>query len=167
MNMLRRLGYWLIPVLATAALVGLAMHKSTEAPVVFNRYSWSYTILLSLTALLAGLLWRRSSVLRTAPPVIPLLLLFVSGVFLFDFVVLGLMRRLFDPSHVNLVLLGLLVIETNIIPNLRNRVSPRWRFLFASLGELALLACSIVMVVILAELGLRFFLLERLTPQTD
>ncbi len=152
---------WILPIIGTMAFILLLTHKS-ELPVVFNRYSIHYTILLTLAAVNLGLLWRKlvrrvsyqHLIERLAPgPLLSLLLVVISVIFLLDF--LGLPRT---PSDwVTIVLLGVLFIQVETL-----REQP----IFMS-SHLALLFCSLSIALLLLESIFVLFLVESRIPKSQ
>ena len=159
---------WILPTVASAALPLLLLHKSAT-PVVFQRYSIDYAVLLFLAAVNLGLLWR-TSYLRVSYPALCLCgALVVVFTFLFDFFVLGLGLPFIlstETAWANSVLLLGCLLQMNTPRRLLKRIYPRWKPL-VTLKDVALVGCSIMIMVILAELVFRFVLLERLTPKNQ
>ena len=156
------------PTIATAVFLLLLLHRS-EFPVVFNRYSMTYAILLILAALNLGLLWRNSYRRVSYLRLLSYAMLVVSFTFLFDFFVIGL-RLPFVPSTetgwVGLVLLASFLLQVNAPQWLIERVCPQWKPSI-SVTEVALVGCSMMVMLIVAELVFRLVLLERLTPKSQ
>ena len=225
----RHLRTWILPTVATVVFSLLLLHKSSDLPVVFNRYSIGYATLLVLAALNLGVLWRKSLLRFSYPALFSYTAVVVSFTFLFDFFVMGLNLPFFlrtEPAWGVFVLLASFLLQLNAfqrvmknsftarIPfpfrrmlkakgcddkvigvgdspqalaalasgqtgavplslpvnyvgaeqclnSIDRRVEPRWKFLLNA----AMVGCSVMFVVILAELVLRFFLLETLTPK--
>ncbi len=147
---------WILPTLATVGFLLLLAHQS-ESPAVLNRYSIGYAIILILCALHIGLLWRsavqrlsyRKSIAPPAALLLSLVVLIISTLFLFDFLI-GL------PSW---VVLALLIAFPVWMEPLRKHP-----FFIANL---ALLAGSLVLSVILLEWVFASFLLETQTPKSQ
>ena len=164
----RGLGRWIFPTVATAVFLPLLLHRS-EFPVVFQRYSVSYAILLILAALNLGLLWRNSCRRVSYPRLLSYAILVVSFTFLFEFFVIGLGLPFLpstEPGWVNLVLLGSFLLQMNAPQWLTGRVLPDWKPSI-SVTEVALVGCSMMAMLIVAELVFRLVLLERLTPKSQ
>jgi hypothetical protein len=208
----------------------LLLHRSSDSPVVFNRYSVDYATLLVLAALNLALLWQKSLLGFSYPALFSYGALVVSFTFLFDFFVIGLNLPFFprtEPSWGVFVLLASCLLQLNAFERLiENSLMARIRFSFRrmlkangrdykvispgdspqapavlasgqtaavplslsvnypsaeqclnsikgrielgwkSLLDAAMVGCSVMLVIILAELALRFFLLETVTPKT-
>jgi hypothetical protein len=85
----RHLRLWIVPAAATAGFSLLLLHRSSDSPVVFNRYSVDYAILLVLAAFNLGLLWRKSLLCISYAVLVSYGIAVVSCTFLFDFFVMG------------------------------------------------------------------------------
>ncbi len=218
-----------MPAAATAGFSLLLLHRSSDSPVVFNRYSVDYATLLVLAALNLGLLWRKSLLCISYAVLVSYGIAVVSCTFLFDFFVMGVKLPFFvigETGWIKALLLASFLLQLTGVQRLTKnsrttaiffafrRVftgkgrdyelidvgqSPQAPTALAS-GQIAavplslplndvaqeqclnsigrpvgpggkalcsvtLVVCSVVLVVILAELVLRFFLLETLTPK--
>ena len=225
----RHLRLWIVPAAATAGFSLLLLHRSSDSPVVFNRYSVDYAILLVLAALNLGLLWRKSLLCISYAVLVSYGIAVVSCTFLFDFFVMGVRLPFFvigETDWIKALLLASFLLQLTGVQRLTKNSrtaaiffafrrfftgkgrdyelidvgqSPQAPAALAS-GEIAavplslplndvaqeqclnsigrpvgpggkalcnvtLVVCSLVLVVILAELVLRFFLLETLTPK--
>ncbi len=152
-------------ILLVLGIVGFLflLTRKSEFPVVFNRYSLDYTIILILAGINLVLLLR-SSVLGVSyrqlirrflgRPLIFIGILIVSLAFLMEFI----MGAAQSPSDwVNLALgMGILIQ----VESLRRESGQL-------LNQLALCACSLVLTVILLEFIFVFFLLDSRTPKTE
>ena len=225
----RHLRLWIVPAAATAGFSLLLLHRSSDSPVVFNRYSVDYAILLVLAALNLGLLWRKSLLCISYVVLFSYGIAIVSCTFLFDFFVMGVRLPFFvigETGWIKALLLASFLLQLTSVQRLTKnsrtaaiffpfrRVltgkgrdyelidvgqSPQAPATLASgkiaalplslplndvaqeqclnsigrpvgpggkaLCNVTLVVCSLVLVVILAELVLRFFLLETLTPK--
>jgi len=153
---------WIFPTLATIALLPLFAHKS-EFPMVFNKYSVGYTIILILLLINLALFWRASlrgvsyrQMLRgfTDRRLVPIIVLIISVAFLVDFIT-GPPGK---PSDwLILTLLAALVIQGEGLRK-ETRAFP---------GYLALCSVSLVFSIIMLELVFGFFLFEGRTPKSQ
>lgn len=225
----RHLRLWIVPAAATAGFSLLLLHRSSDSPVVFNRYSVDYAILLVLAAFNLGLLWRKSLLCISYAVLVSYGIAVVSCTFLFDFFVMGVKLPFVvsgETDWIKALLLASFLLQLTGVQHLTKNSrttaiffafrrfftgkgrayelidvgqSPQAPAALAS-GEIAavplslplndvaqeqclnsigrpvgpggkalcnvtLVVCSLVLVVILAELVLRFFLLETLTPK--
>ena len=159
---------WVFPTIATAVFLLLLLHRS-ESPVVFNRYSMTYAILLILAGLNLGLLWQNSYCRVFYPRLLSYAMLVVSFTFLFDFFVLGLGLPFVastETGWVGLVLLASFLLQVNFPQWLIERVYRHWKPSI-SVTEVVLVGCSLMVMLIVAELVFRLVLLERLTPKSQ
>lgn len=216
---------WIAPAVATAGFSLLLLHRSIDAPVLFNRYNVDYATLLVAAALNVGLLWRKSLLGVSYPALVFYGIAIASCTFLFDFFVIGLRLPFFvsgETGWIRLVLLASFLLQLTGVQRLTKNSRTAAIFLafrrvlegkareqelinvgqspqaptalvsvprslplndiareqclnslgrpvgsgWKSLCNVALVGCSIVFIVILAELVLRFFLLETLMPKT-
>jgi hypothetical protein len=225
----RHLRLWIVPAAATAGFSLLLLHRSSDSPVVFNRYSVEYATLLVLAALNLGLLWRKSLLRISYAVLVSYGIAIVSCTFLFDFFVMGVKLPFFvigETGWIKALLLASFLLQLTGVQRL-TKTSRNTAMFFAfrrvftgkardyelidvgqslqaptalasgqiaavprslplndvtqeqclnsigrpvgpggkALCNVTLVVCSIVLVVIMAELVLRFFLLETLTPK--
>lgn len=162
------LGRWILPTVGTAAFLLLLMHKS-EFPVVFNRYSIEYAILLALAGLNVSLLWRKPLLRVSCYALLSYIALVFVYTLLFDFFILGLRLPFFlstEQAWVSFVFVATSLVLMNTRRHLIRRIYPAWKP-FRIFRRMFMVACSVMFVVIPAEVVLRLFLLERLTPKNQ
>lgn len=155
-----RIGRWIPPIVGTIAWGLLLLHKS-ELPAAFNRYSTSYSVLLTLAAINVALLWwsafrrvfyRGLLQLFSVRTIIILLLLILSAIFLIDFAV-GLPRSL--GGWVNVFLVMGILIQAECLHAESTRFT----------GVFVLASCSLVLTLILLEVGFVLFIAESQQPK--
>jgi hypothetical protein len=151
---------WILPIVATLALIPLLMHKSDSA-VLFNKYSIEYSIVLFLYGLNLVLLFSRaafSGVYQQAikqpstQELLALIILFVSVVFLFSFLRGSLNVR----DGLTIVLLVGILVQTGVL----------WQHVLLASTRVAPVAGSLALTLILLESIFALFLLvETVTPK--